>query len=120
MQFVECPNCGITIEIISLNCCIFRCGMLKNTKLRNLTPEETQILIKENIINDKLELQPISNEVKAELLNEQILTENLEQIPPHLHKEECDRLVSLDLIYGCGKPFRYNKDTQQTEICGYI
>ena len=27
-------------------------------------------------------------------------------VPPHSSKEECDRFVELDLIWGCGKPFR--------------
>ncbi len=28
------------------------------------------------------------------------------QIPPHLEKEQCDKLFELGIIYGCGKPFR--------------
>ncbi len=39
-------------------------------------------------------------------------------IPPHTKKEECDRLVEEDLIYGCGKPFKF--DGAKVEICGYI
>ena len=31
---------------------------------------------------------------------------NNTQIPPHLNKLECDRLAQMNLIYGCGKPFR--------------
>jgi DNA-directed RNA polymerase subunit RPC12/RpoP len=30
-MFVSCPHCNITIEIIELNCRIFRCGILKST-----------------------------------------------------------------------------------------
>ena len=30
----------------------------------------------------------------------------VKQIDPHLKKEECDRLKSKNLIYGCGKPFQ--------------
>jgi hypothetical protein len=29
-MFVCCPHCDITIEIIELNCRIFRCGILKS------------------------------------------------------------------------------------------
>jgi len=29
--FVSCPHCNTTIEIIELNCRIFRCGILKST-----------------------------------------------------------------------------------------
>ena len=48
------------------------------------------------------------------------------KIPPHLHKEECDRLVQENLIYGCGKPFQLiskqeNNITYWSAIkCGYI
>ena len=27
----ECPHCGIRIEIVEINCGIFRCGILKDT-----------------------------------------------------------------------------------------
>jgi len=40
------------------------------------------------------------------------------QIPPHASKEECDRLVANDLIYGCGKPFRF--DGAIVSQCNYI
>ena len=78
MFFIECPHCKTTIEILELNCCIFRCGVYKDT---------------------------------------------LEQINPHLGKEECDRLDQEGLIYGCGKPFQIIMDennTYQVIICGYI
>jgi len=28
---MECPHCGIGIEIIEVNCAIFRCGVYKTT-----------------------------------------------------------------------------------------
>jgi len=31
MEFVQCPNCGIMIEILAINCAIFRCGVVKST-----------------------------------------------------------------------------------------
>jgi hypothetical protein len=30
MILVKCPNCDIYIEVLQLNCKIFRCGILKN------------------------------------------------------------------------------------------
>jgi hypothetical protein len=39
-------------------------------------------------------------------------------IPPHLAKEECDRLVSEGKIYGCGKPFKF--DGINIEVCDYV
>jgi hypothetical protein len=29
-MFVECPHCGVSIEILEVNCGIFRCGILKS------------------------------------------------------------------------------------------
>jgi hypothetical protein len=58
--YVNCPNCDLLIEIDALNCCIFRCGIYKQTYT---------------------------------------------QIPPHSTREECDRLLNTNQIYGCSKPF---------------
>lgn len=41
------------------------------------------------------------------------------QIPPHLPKEECERLVTEGLIHGCGKPFRVTSDMEAV-VCDYI
>jgi len=30
-MFVECPHCDVLIEILEVNCAIFRCGILKDT-----------------------------------------------------------------------------------------
>lgn len=49
-----------------------------------------------------------------------IYKNNFNQIPPHSNKDECDRLKNNDLIYGCGKPFKFNKETKEIEICDYI
>ncbi len=82
MILVTCPHCNQLIEILALNCKIFRCGVKKN---------------------------------------------NYEQIPPHLPKIDCDRLVEHSEIFGCGKPFRIEvklNETQETIyetiICDYI
>jgi len=45
------------------------------------------------------------------------------QIDPHASKEICDELITKNLIFGCGKPFKVVKkedDTYTTEICEYI
>jgi hypothetical protein len=36
-MFVECPHCSQTIEIIQLNCRIFRCGVYK-TSFKQIDP----------------------------------------------------------------------------------
>lgn len=30
-NFVTCPHCDVAIEVVKLNCCIFRCGIYKET-----------------------------------------------------------------------------------------
>lgn len=73
MLIVQCPHCEMFIEVLELNCKIFRCGIYKDTYL---------------------------------------------QIPPHLPKEECDRLFCENLIYGCGRPFIITENIPKK--CDYI
>lgn len=76
-NFVKCPHCDMYVEVIALNCKIFRCGIYKST---------------------------------------------MKQVDPHMRKEECDRISSEDLIYGCGKPFRVDIINGQylSRVCDYI
>ncbi len=44
-------------------------------------------------------------------------------IPPHLPKNECDRLKRENLIHGCGKPFQFTLVPQGVSFvkpCGYL
>jgi hypothetical protein len=43
---------------------------------------------------------------------------NNEQLNPHAQKDLCDQLFKQDLIWGCGKPFKF--DGIKVEKCGYI
>ena len=38
---VNCPHCNILIDIIELNCCIFRCGIFKNN-FNQINPHESK------------------------------------------------------------------------------
>lgn len=51
-----------------------------------------------------------------------IMKETMKQIDPHSPKEMCDYLFSNGLIYGCGKPFRIEKNGDEiiVSICDYI
>jgi hypothetical protein len=40
------------------------------------------------------------------------------QIDPHLSQDECEKLVSDDKIYGCGRPFRQAEGS--LIFCDYI
>ena len=46
-----------------------------------------------------------------------VFKDSLQQIPPHLDKPSCDKI--LKKIYGCGKPFQITSDNQAI-ICDYI
>jgi hypothetical protein len=50
------------------------------------------------------------------------MKDSFQQIAPHLSKEECDKLFSQGLIYGCGKPFKIIVSGEKVvvEICDYI
>ena len=40
---------------------------------------------------------------------------NYEHIPPHLSKQECERLISANMIFGCGKPFILKEKEKEKE-----
>lgn len=63
------------------------------------------------------------NELNCRIFRHGVYISNGIPIPPHAPKEECDRLVEQNLIVGCGKPFRVNRQedgTEQAVICDYI
>jgi len=63
------------------------------------------------------------NEINCSIFRHGVMKNNMQQIDPHLPKEECDRLAKDGLIIGCGKPFRLvtNKEEEYTAIkCDYI
>ena len=45
----NCPHCGIHIDIIRVNCGIFRCGLyvLKNGKIKQIPPHSSKNKVKE-------------------------------------------------------------------------
>ena len=76
--FVECPHCHGSIEILEINCAIFRHAIFKQTGV---------------------------------------------QLHPHASKEECELLLSQNVLLGCGKPFRLQQRSDQIYeaiICDYI
>jgi len=51
------------------------------------------------------------------------LKQNGQQVPPHLSKNECEKLIQNNQVYGCCKPFRLKmrEDNEYVaEICDYI
>jgi len=67
-------------------------------------------------------IQIFYNEINCKIYRHGIYKNSMKQIDPHLSKEECDRLVKNNLIYGCGKPFKINIRDNSIQLvkCGYI
>lgn len=65
----------------------------------------------------------IIEQINCAIFRHGIYKNNYIQINPHLPKNNCDELVSNDLIYGCGKPFKIEKNNNNewiAIICDYI
>ena len=67
-------------------------------------------------------MQILVNEIACRIFRHGIMKEGYGQMNPHAPKSDCDRLVSEDLIYGCGKPFRLEPQGSawRLEVCEYI
>ena len=70
--------------------------------------------------DQQIEVQ--KNQLNCKIFRCGILKNNFKQIGPHTKKAECDRLKENDLIFGCGKPFKFvtTNGTNSIEVCGYI
>lgn len=60
-----------------------------------------------------------STELHCRIFRHGIYRESREPISPHASKEECERLVTENIIEGCGKPFRVT-DSMEAVVCDYI
>lgn len=63
------------------------------------------------------------NEFNCKILRHAVYKHNMEPINPHLSKDDCDKLVKEDLVYGCAKPLmiiQKNNEDFNVEICNYI
>jgi hypothetical protein len=58
-------------------------------------------------------------EFNCRILRHGVYRATMEPMNPHASREECERLVRDNLIYGCGKPLRIT-NTNALEICEYI
>lgn len=63
------------------------------------------------------------NETNCKIFRHGVFKDSGQQIHPHLPRHICERLKSIDKIYGCGKPFRIELDVSSNihaYICDYI
>ena len=68
-------------------------------------------------------VQITQNEINCQLFRHAVMKSTYNQINPHAPKVECGRLVEMDLIFGCGKPFRMcmlDGKWSYAEECDYI
>ena len=69
--------------------------------------------------NEKIMVE--QNETACCIFRHGVYKNNMQQIPPHSPKEHCDDIAKNNLIYGCGKPFKFYKgDNCYAEECEYI
>ena len=66
----------------------------------------------------KLLCQVPRNEIRCTIFRHANFKANMQFVPPHASKEECEKWIKEDLVWGCGKPFRFNGN--RVEICEYI
>lgn len=52
-KFINCPHCDIYVEVLELNCKIFRCGILKNT-LKQIDPHLCKIECEKLVNNNEI------------------------------------------------------------------
>ena len=67
----------------------------------------------------KLDVVIYKNELNCRIFRHAVYKHNGEQVNPHLNKNECDKLVETDQVYGCCKPFLLNEENK-AEVCDYI
>jgi hypothetical protein len=66
------------------------------------------------IVNEK--------EINCGIFRHAVYKKNIKPINPHETKENCEKLIKEELIYGCAKPFKISKQENKyvIEICDYI
>jgi hypothetical protein len=69
-------------------------------------------------------IQVMSAEVNCQIFRHGVIKNTGEQVNPHASKEECEKLVEMNLAYGCCKPFKLfrgnNGLIEYIEKCDWI
>jgi hypothetical protein len=63
-----------------------------------------------------------SNEINCGIFRHAIFKSNLQQINPHETKENCNKYIANNLVYGCAKSFQLIKQNNNyvIQIWNYI
>jgi hypothetical protein len=74
------------------------------------------------VICPHCQCEVIIEEINCQIFRHGIYKATCEQFPPHASKEDCDKAIAEDAIYGCGKPFRieFVNDKWIAISCDYI
>lgn len=64
----------------------------------------------------------IIEQINCAIFRHAVFKNNFIQINPHESKENCEKYIKNDLIYGCGKPFKIITDNETYKLieCDYI
>ena len=67
-------------------------------------------------------IQVHTNEINCCIFRHAVYKNTLAPINPHATKEECDKLMTEEKVFGCAGPFRLykNNDIWYVRICDYI
>lgn len=69
----------------------------------------------------KEKVMVLQNETACCIFRHGVYKNNMSQIHPHSDKKHCDEMIEKNLIYGCGKPFRFfHTKPPYVEECDYI
>lgn len=56
--------------------------------------------------------------IQCKIFRHAVYKKNMKFVNPHASKDECERWLKDDIVYGCTKPFRFDGTT--VEKCDYI
>ena len=58
------------------------------------------------------------SDIRCTIFRHAIYKKNLQNVNPHASKEECEKMLLNNEVYGCAKPFKFTGTN--VEVCGYI
>jgi hypothetical protein len=100
--------------------------VIHDINIENISGENNIIFDKEDDIfyfecpheDCKMMIQVPRNEIRCTIFRHAVFKNEMKFVPPHASKEECERWLRENLVFGCAKPFKF--DGNKVEICGYI
>ena len=57
-------------------------------------------------------------DIRCTIFRHAVYKKNLSFVDPHATETQCSKWIEDDVVYGCGKPFKF--DGESIEKCGYI